>query len=72
MKEIKIYVKGMVCGGCENRVQNAVNTIKGVKTVTANHEDGTVIIMCKEKVDKKEIMEKIESIGFEVIKEIEE
>ena len=27
MKEINIKVSGMVCGGCENRVRNAISTI---------------------------------------------
>ena len=30
MKEIEINVKGMVCGGCEKRVINAVSSIEGV------------------------------------------
>lgn len=67
MKEIVINVKGMVCGGCENRVQNSVNTIKGIKKVVANHKDGTVTIIAKKEIDEKEIKEKIENIGFEVI-----
>lgn len=70
MKEIMLKVEGMVCGGCESRVQNAVKTIKGVKKVVANHENGTATIISKEKIDEKEIIEKIESIGFKVIKEI--
>lgn len=67
MREIIINVKGMVCGGCENRVQNAVKTIKGVKKVVANYKDGTVTIIAKENIDEKEITEKIENIGFEVV-----
>ncbi len=70
MKEIIIKVEGMVCEGCENRVQNAVKTIKGVKKVVANHKNGTVTMIAKDETDEKEITEKIESIGFEVIKEI--
>lgn len=66
MKEIIIKVNGMVCGGCENRIQNAVKTLKGVKKVVANHRDGLVTITTKETIDEKEIKEKIESIGFEV------
>lgn len=66
MKEIIIKVNGMVCGGCENRIQNAVKTLKGVKKVVANHRDGLVTITTKETIDEEEIKEKIESIGFEV------
>ena len=31
MKETIINVKGMVCGGGENRVKNALGTIEGVE-----------------------------------------
>lgn len=69
MKEIIINVKGMVCNGCENRVQNALKTIEGVEEVVANHNDGTVKVTLKEEVSKDVIKEKIEDIGFEVEKE---
>lgn len=67
MKEIIIKVNGMVCGGCENRVQNAIKSTKGVKKVVADHQFGTVTILAKEEINETEIKEKIENIGFEVI-----
>ena len=66
MEEIKLNVNGMVCGGCEKRVQNSLSTIKGIKEVIANHNDGTVIIKSDEKIEKEIIKEKIEDLGFEV------
>ena len=44
MEEIKLNVNGMVCGGCEKRVVNAVSTIEGVKEVIANYNEGTVVV----------------------------
>lgn len=67
MKEIILKVNGMVCEGCEKRVQNSVKTIKGIKKVMADHKSGTVSVMAKEEVDEKEINEKITNIGFDVI-----
>ena len=69
MKEITIKVNGMVCGGCENRVKNAVSTIEGVEKVEADHNKGIVTVNAKEEVSKSVMEEKIEDIGFEVIKE---
>ena len=66
MKEIEINVEGMSCTGCENRIQNAVKMIEGVEEVKANHETGAVKIIANEKVEEKEIKEKIEDIGFTV------
>lgn len=69
MKEIEINVKGMVCGGCEKRVINAVSSIEGVENVIANHETGKVDIVYKESVDVQSIKDKIEDIGFEVVED---
>ena len=66
MEEITIKVKGMVCGGCENRVKNALSTIEGIKEVSANHETGEVKVKAQN-VAQKAIEEKIEDIGFEVV-----
>ncbi len=66
MKETIIKVEGMVCGGCENRVQNALKTIEGVENVVADHVNGTVTVTTKAEVSKSVMKEKIEDIGFEV------
>ncbi len=66
MKETIIKVTGMVCNGCENRVQNALKTIEGVENVVANYKNGTVTITSKEEVSENVMKEKIEDIGFEV------
>lgn len=68
MKEINIKVNGMVCGGCENRVKNAISTIEGVESVTADHNTGKVVVSAKDEVKESEIKEKVEDIGFEVVK----
>lgn len=66
MKELIIKVEGMVCNGCENRVQNVLKQIEGVEKVVANHNDGIVTIYTNIEIDKKLIKEKIEDIGFKV------
>lgn len=69
MKEIILKVNGMMCGGCENRVKNAVGNIDGVESVTADHTTGEVCVTAKEKVSKESIKEALEDIGYEVIGE---
>lgn len=66
MKEKIIKVEGMVCGGCENRVQNALKTIEGVENVVADHTNGTVTVIAKAEVSETIMKEKIEDLGFEV------
>lgn len=66
MKEVVIKVEGMVCVGCENRVKNALQTLDGVNSVEASHENGIVKVNLDDSVDVNKIKEKIEDIGFEV------
>lgn len=69
MKETKIKVNGMMCQGCENRVKNSLMTIEGVEKVEADHTAGIVIVTSNDNVAKEMMEEKIDDIGFEVIKE---
>ncbi len=66
MKEIILNVEGMVCTGCEKRVENSLKEIKNVKEVTANHENNKVIIKMEDEADINEIKERIDELGFEV------
>ncbi len=66
MEKIILNVEGMVCGGCENRIKNALETIDGVKKVDASHKTKTVKVTVKEPVDESVLKEKIIDLGFEV------
>ena len=68
MKEITLKVKGMVCGGCENRVKNALDQIEGVENVEASFETGIVKVTADEKVTREAMEDTITDIGFEVEK----
>ena len=69
MKKINLIVNGMVCGGCENRVKNAIKNIEGVENVTADHNTGKVIVISNNEVSEEIIEETLEDIGYEVVKE---
>lgn len=69
MNEIFLNVKGMMCEGCENRVKNVVKNIEGVSEVTANHKTGEVKVVLNKDVEKIVIIEAIDDIGYEVVKE---
>ena len=69
MKETIINVKGMVCGGCENRVKNALEEIEGIEKVEADYKTGIVKILAAENIERKAMEDIIEDIGFEVVKE---
>ena len=64
--EETISVKGMVCGGCEKRVENALMQIDGVVDVNADHTTGKVVIKSEKEIDKTVIKERIEDLDFEI------
>lgn len=64
--EIKLNVEGMMCSGCENRVQNSLKTIEGVTDVLASHTNKTVTVTTNGNVDKAVLKEAIEDLGYEV------
>ena len=66
MNKIELKVKGMVCGGCENRVKNALGAIDGVEAVEASYQTGLVKVKAEEKVSKQTLEEAIVDIGFEI------
>ena len=69
MKETILIVNGMMCGGCENRVKNAIKNIEGVENVTADHNTGKVMVISNNEVSEEIIKETLEDIGYEVVKE---
>lgn len=71
MIEKELKVKGMMCGGCENRVKNVLGSIDGIQSIEADHTTGIVKIISKEEIDMNMIIEKIDDLGFEVVKEEE-
>lgn len=69
MEEIVLKVNGMMCGGCENRVKNAVQNIDGVESVIADHNTGKVIVIKNKNISKNIIIKTLEDIGYEIVKE---
>ena len=66
MKDIVFKVEGMMCGGCENRVKNALKEIEGIENVEANHKEGLVKITINKEISEDMLKERIEDLGYEV------
>ena len=65
MDKIIIKVDGMMCTGCENRIQNSLKMI-GIKAI-ASHENKTVTIE-NEIFNLEQIENLITNLGFKIIK----
>ncbi|MCW8172764.1 heavy-metal-associated domain-containing protein [Natrialba swarupiae] len=67
MTETTIEVDGMACEGCENTVTDALESLEGVSSVTANHEASEVRVVHEETlVDESSIADAIENVGYSV------
>ena len=67
MKNI-IKVDGMMCEGCERRVNHALSSLEGVSTCKANAKENRVELEFDETlVSKEDIKESIEEIGYVVV-----
>lgn len=67
MKDITLKVEGMMCEGCENRIQNTLSMIDGVKFVKASHEKKEVNIKADDNVSENELKQKIEDLDYKVL-----
>ena len=64
--EINLNVEGMMCSGCENRIQNALKQIEGVTNVVASYTNKTVKVTTNGSVTENTLKETIEDLGYEV------
>lgn len=69
-QEIILTVHGMVCGGCENAVERALQQIEGVEQAKANHSEERVwVLFDSNKTSPAVLAEAITSAGYEVVKQ---
>lgn len=66
MIETKTFeVTGMKCGHCAQQIEGALRVSRGIKSVKANHEAGTVEVQYDEATITPDSIKKIvESVGF--------
>ena len=64
--EYKLTINGMKCEGCVNRINNVLNTIKGIESFNVSLESKTLTIKVKKEKTLNGVITKIENLGFEV------
>ena len=62
-----IFIEGMSCGHCSKRVEEALNSVNGVKSVSVSLEKKKAEVVLKEDVSDDALKTAVEDIGFEVI-----
>ena len=62
-----IYIEGMSCGHCSKRVEEALKSVKGVKSVEVNLEAKNAVVALKNDIENQILKIAVEDIGFQVI-----
>ncbi len=70
METVELQVKGMSCGGCEQRISTVLQRIEGVRRVEADHVNGRVQVRIGPALtDRSVLVERIEAMGYDVVSE---
>lgn len=67
-KKIELYITGMTCVNCQNKIEKRLKHTKGIHRVTVSYNKGTAIIFyAPETISLQEIVSIIENLGYQVI-----
>ncbi len=66
-KKTVVTIEGMSCNHCKNKVEVALQTIENVNKVKADLKSKQAIISSKTEVDKDNIKNIVEELGYKVI-----
>jgi copper chaperone CopZ len=67
MEQLVLDVKGMHCGACANRIEEALKHLEGVRRVKADFTAGTVEVAFEStQLDKTAVRSMIEQTGYDV------
>ena len=67
MKEV-IFIEGMQCNHCKMAVEEALKQIDGIEEVQVELEQKKAVVYLSKPIEETKIKDKINEIGFEVIK----
>ena len=72
MLKITVGVDGMMCGMCENHINDAIRKVFSVKKVTSSHSKGQTVILTEQDIDEAEIRKAIDATGYTVTSFVKE
>ena len=66
MLKITVGVDGMMCGMCENHINDAIRKAFSVKKVTSSHSKGQTVILTEQDIDEAEVRKAVDATGYTV------
>lgn len=68
-EDVTLHIKGMTCGGCENKVKTALSACKGVSDINVSHKDGKADFRLESgNASIEEVMNAVKKLGYTVSK----
>lgn len=62
----QLFIEGMTCEKCENKLTRALNDLDGVAVRSVNHSRGTAVVDLTEMVPDQLLTEVVERLGYQV------
>ena len=59
MKEFKLYLNGLTCANCGNKIERKVDSLKEVEEAVLNISVGTLTIELKDENDEEKVTEEV-------------
>ena len=66
MLKITVGVDGMMCGMCENHINDAIRKAFSVKKVMSSHSKGQTVILTEQDINEAEVRKAIDATGYTV------
>ena len=66
MLKITVGVDGMMCGMCENHINDTIRKAFPVKKVTSSHSKGQTVILTEQDIDEAAVRKAIDATGYTV------
>jgi len=67
MERKTVSVTGMSCSGCEQNVENALQSLNGVSRVEADHASDTVSVVVDDAVSDSDLTAVIKGAGYDIV-----
>lgn len=73
-KKIKIivFIEGMSCEHCANKVKMSIEKMDNVKKVKVNLSEKKATILCSKMIDVNKLKEQIENLDYKVVDIVDE
>lgn len=67
MNKITVGIKGMMCGNCENHMNEAIKKAFDSKKVKSSHKKEETVFVTDRDIDEARLRQVVEDAGYEMV-----